>query len=269
MLSQARQLRKKDAKTTVVKQRVLRRFFNRIKIKPRQIAELVPAKIVKGLNEHPTSPAAKRVSRFIHLFNHARNLNDSFRLFFESKEDMMRCLHHSPGSAMSPLPAMTYSVALTDERKNIFGTGLTFKNPEMQALNDQLNRVLMELNKLGRRYRWHPIIRHMGYEMEAFDVTECWDVKDANSEWETHAIWWLCGKKGKWIDLFRQCRDCSRWFFALAEHQSYCGNSCRKRHASVSEEFKEKRRLYMRAYRRLEKERERRAKTLARIPKNT
>lgn len=256
MLSRARQLRTKDAKTTVVERRFLR-HFNRIKIKPRQIAELpVPAKIVKGLNEHPTSPAAKRVSRFIHLFNQARNLNDSFRLFFESEEHMMRFLHDSPGSAMY-------------EPKNIFGTGLTFKSPEKQALNDQLNRVLMELNKLGRRYRWHPIIRHMGYEMEAFDVTECWDVKDADSEWETHAIWWLCGKNGKWIDFFRQCRDCSRWFFALAEHQSYCGNSCRKRHASVSEEFKEKRRLYMRAYRRAEKERERRAKSLARIPQKT
>jgi hypothetical protein len=254
MQSQARQLRAQDAKELAVRYKVPSRFY-RSKVKPRQIVNAFnPASIVKGLNERPNSPATKRVSRFIHLFNRARILNDSFRLFFESKDDMDRFLDDSlSGSMYKP--------------KEIFGTCWSFKIPEMQALNDQLNRVLIELNNLGRRYRWHPLIRHMGYEVggdAAFNITERWDVKDLELEWETRAIWWLCGNNGRWIDVFRQCRDCSRWFFALAEHQVYCGDACRKRDASCSEKFKQRRRLYMRKYRSAEKARDVNAKKLAR-----
>jgi hypothetical protein len=255
MWLRARQLRKRDAKELVAEYPGTRRWM-RYEVKARDIARWNPSEIVRRLNEEAGRPATKRVSRFIHLFNRARELNDSFRLFFESKDDMFEFF----GQGRSP----SSRVAAYSSNPNNFGTGWTFKIPEMQALNSQLNRVLTELNQLARRYRWHPLIRHTGFEMPTFDVTETWDGRGTDRTWETHAIWWLCGNRAKWIDYFRQCRDCNRWFFALAEHQSYCGDSCRKRHASQSEEFKEKRRLYMRTYRRTEGERDERAKNAAR-----
>ncbi len=255
----ARRLRKEDSRAIEARYRGWR-SRRPIKVQPSQVADAFhPVSIVKGLNEHPASPATKRVCRFIHLFKQARDFNDSLRLFFESREDMMHFLYHSPRLA-------------TYENKGIVGTNWTFNVPEIQALNNQLNSVLTKLNALAKRYRWHPVIRHMGYEMGgeiAFDIIDHWDVKDPRREWETRSIWWLCGHGGKWIDFFRQCRDCSRWFFALAEHQSYCGNACRQRHASCSDEFKQRRRLYMQAYRQAEKQRERRAKALARIPQRS
>src|SRR5207302_1034210 len=130
------------------------------KVKARDLAKYTPAEIVKHLNEDPDSPATKRVSRFIQLFNRASELNDSFRLFFESREDMMAFLSHR--SALAKFTG----------RPNEFSTGWTFKLPEMQALNSELNNLLTEINNLARRYRWHPFIRHMGFEMPTFDITE-------------------------------------------------------------------------------------------------
>jgi hypothetical protein len=247
---QARQLRKRDAKELAAKYPGAERRMQRHVVKPRDIAERTPSEIVRRLNEEADRPATKRVSRFIQLFNRARELNDSFRLFFESSDDMFDFFSQPRRS----------SLAVYHGNPNNFGTGWTFKSPEMQALNKQLNKVLTELNSLARRYRWHPFIRHMGFEMTSFDVTESWEGRGTDRTWETRAIWWLCGNRAKWIDYFRQCRDCKRWFFALVEHQSYCGDRCRKRHASQSEEFKEKRRSYMRTYRRAEGERDRHAK---------
>jgi hypothetical protein len=51
----------------------------------------------------------------------------------------------------------------------------------------------------------------------------------------------------------RRCQQCSAWFFARFSHQDYCTTSCRIKHLSGTEEFKEKRRKYMRDYNTLQK----------------
>jgi hypothetical protein len=242
-----KQLHKEYGKESAAVLRLMRRS-----LKARDIAEELPRRIVAHLNGQPRSAAVKRVARFIQLFRRARELNDSFRVFFESRDDMVSLLR---------------SPSLAVYTSNVYGTGWTFKSPELQALNDELNRVLTGLNKLAKRYWWHPLIRHQGYEIETFDIAEC-DATEWRS-WETRAIWWLCMQDGKWIDFFRQCGDCRRWFFAVADHQSYCGSACRQRHASCSDEFKQRRRLYMRGYRQDEKDRDRRAKNQVRSPKKT
>ena len=66
------------------------------------------------------------------------------------------------------------------------------------------------------------------------------------------------------VHRVRRCVECQRWFFAVTEHQKYCGNNCRKRHAARGEEFLEKRRTYMRDYRQKQKADAMRAKKLAR-----
>jgi hypothetical protein len=46
----------------------------------------------------------------------------------------------------------------------------------------------------------------------------------------------------------RRCKNCTRWFFARFRHQSYCQEKCQREHFRSSEEWKEKRRVYMRRY---------------------
>ena len=251
MQLQARRLHKRDLQKLRAKARRERWPLSRDELKAQDIAPFTQAQIIKRLNGAPNSHAVRRVSKFINLFNRATELNASFRLFFESRDDMMDFLYQRPSPAV-------YTAS-----KDHFSSGWKFKFPEMESLNTQLNRVLAELNKLAKRYNWHPFIRHMGYETP-FDVTETWKARDAEQGWETFAIWWMCKRNGEWIDRFRQCNECGTWFFALADHQSYCRDACRKRHASRSEEFKERRRLYMHDYRRAEKQRDSKAKTAAR-----
>ena len=66
------------------------------------------------------------------------------------------------------------------------------------------------------------------------------------------------------VHRFRCCVECQRWFFAITEHQRYCGDRCRKRHAAYGRLFKDKRARYMREYRSKEKARDLNAKKLAR-----
>ncbi len=66
------------------------------------------------------------------------------------------------------------------------------------------------------------------------------------------------------VHRIRRCLECQRWFFAITEHQKYCGDNCRKRHAARGEEFLEKRRIYMRDYRQKQKAADIRASNLAR-----
>ena len=44
------------------------------------------------------------------------------------------------------------------------------------------------------------------------------------------------------VHRVRRCVECQRWFLRITEHQKYCGDNCRKRHAAHGEEFLEKRR---------------------------
>lgn len=46
----------------------------------------------------------------------------------------------------------------------------------------------------------------------------------------------------------RKCKNCARWFFARFRHQAYCQEKCQREHFRSSEEWKEKRRVYMRRY---------------------
>src|SRR3954447_5678740 len=131
---QARQLRKRDAKELAAKYPGTERWMQRHVVKPREIAEWTPSEIVRRLNHEADRPATKRVSRFIHLFNRARELNDSFRLFFESSDDMREFF----GVGQSPASR----VAIYRSNPDKFGTNWIFKFPEMQALNNQLNKVL-------------------------------------------------------------------------------------------------------------------------------
>jgi len=44
----------------------------------------------------------------------------------------------------------------------------------------------------------------------------------------------------------RKCQQCAKWFFAHFSHQEFCEYPCRRKHFEGTEDFKKKRREYMR-----------------------
>lgn len=64
------------------------------------------------------------------------------------------------------------------------------------------------------------------------------------------SIWLLLGAlpSGE-VSRFRSCHQCQTWFCGRTEHQRFCRDACRKKYASQSAEYRQKRRMYMRRYR--------------------
>jgi len=51
----------------------------------------------------------------------------------------------------------------------------------------------------------------------------------------------------------RRCQECTKWYFARFSHQEFCSSSCRGKHFAKTEDFRQKRRDYMRDYYRRKK----------------
>jgi hypothetical protein len=84
-----------------------------------------------------------------------------------------------------------------------------------------------------------------------------WDTRTNEAEWENCFVFWLLNIRAAGdLSLIRSCRNCRRWFYAITSHQAYCSGRCRQQFHSGDQGFKERRRLYMRRYRSVEKARE-------------
>jgi hypothetical protein len=51
------------------------------------------------------------------------------------------------------------------------------------------------------------------------------------------------------IQKLRRCQQCKNWFFTRFSHQTFCKRSCQAKKFSESDDFKAKKRKYMRKYR--------------------
>lgn len=103
-------------------------------------------------------------------------------------------------------------------------------------------------NEILSKYHWTPVVRDPA-------VMEFrWNRKTEQSEWENSFVFWIFNllTEGELARL-RSCRDCGKWFYAVTNHQAYCNNRCRQHQQTVGPRFKEKRRLYMKKYRKLQK----------------
>jgi len=128
-----------------------------------------------------------------------------------------------------------------------------------KALCDERDQVLANLNARLAKYKWHPVVRAHTSPCTNFDVHYEFAKSDA-ADLENQAVQWLMNH----IDVVHRIRpchrqECGKWFFAKTDHQKYCEPRCRKQDAAQGEVFKEKRRLYMKKYRRAEAERTARA----------
>lgn len=107
--------------------------------------------------------------------------------------------------------------------------------------------------------KWTPIVpypRRLPYNFK-------WKASTFESDWENRFVFWTLNLwvRGD-ISLIRGCHNCRHWFYAVTNHQMYCTNDCRQQFHSRSYEFKEKRRLYMRRYRKDQEARDSHAKSL-------
>jgi len=104
----------------------------------------------------------------------------------------------------------------------------------------KLKSLVYELNALSEQYKWSP-----SYHVSDTGLSLSWRFP-AQGSWEDTAVWWI-----RWlvenhsIHRLRRCSQCQTWFYAGTEHQRFCNEKCRKKHASESPIFKEKRRRYM------------------------
>jgi hypothetical protein len=126
------------------------------------------------------------------------------------------------------------------------------------------NRTLRELNVLVSRYRRLPVIR--AFHGTGAHLLVSYEPSERGSRAalrENTAVQWLL-ENVDLVSRIRRCGECRTWFFAVTEHQTFCGTNCRKRHASHSKDFKARRAQYMREkYRPAQKQRDLKAKKLA------
>jgi hypothetical protein len=131
----------------------------------------------------------------------------------------------------------------------------------------KLNRVMPELNAFIYPYIVHPRVFASMSAGPALTATYMCSARTDEEAREKRAIQFLV-ENTELIGRIRHCRECRAWFFAVTDHQKYCGDKCRVRHASHSEDFKAKRARYMReTYRPAQKEQDLKAKKLAKESK--
>jgi hypothetical protein len=56
-----------------------------------------------------------------------------------------------------------------------------------------------------------------------------------------------------YVNRLRKCLCCNKWLYARYRHQDYCSTKCQQEHYRKSDEWKRKRRDYMRTYRQLDR----------------
>ena len=130
----------------------------------------------------------------------------------------------------------------------------------------EVYNALNDINSRLSTYQWLPgVLGFMGaashFKVQFMIVGKS---NDTALALEHYAIQWIVDHIDA-VHRIRRCHrlQCRKWFFAVTEHQKYCGDNCRQRDASQGESFKEKRRIYMKKYRSEEAERDALAKRLA------
>jgi len=149
---------------------------------------------------------------------------------------------------------------LVDEIKTSGGPA-AWQNPEVQKAALDLNIRLG-----GDQYKWHPCVDpSMGSGSHfklAFAIVGV-EFDHARSL-EHYAVQWIVQHIDA-VQKVRRCQvpTCRQWYYAKTDHQKYCGDACRQKDAAQGDDFKEKRRVYMKKYRSAEAERDAQAKRVA------
>lgn len=200
-------------------------------------SEAQKARLLRRLNEHPKQARVQRIERLIELLQEADRLEEALR----------------PAYTRGKYP----SDYVLDDRS---ASGWRFTATDMQKINDRHSLTVRKINQLLRRYWWQPMVQSYG-QLTGLQADPWPGTAGKALPWENRAVYFVLELISlKLLQRIRRCRECNDWFCAVTEHQVSCGDNCRKRFSSKSPEFKNKRKLYMRDYRKRDKERERREK---------
>jgi hypothetical protein len=112
------------------------------------------------------------------------------------------------------------------------------------------SHVYAKANEILSACHWSPRVAPPPNQLHSFT----WNARTAKSDWENRFVFWLLNLRASGeISLIRSCRNCEQWFYAITNHQTHCSDRCRQNFHSKDKIFREKRRLYMRRYRKDEK----------------
>ena len=133
-----------------------------------------------------------------------------------------------------------------------------------ESLSKELIKLVERLHASFLEYTCVPVVRYLP-TMDGCLSVEYSLAGPSRRAQEMQAVAWILDHIHA-MHRIRRCRraSCARWFFAVTDHQKYCGDDCRKRDAQQGEAFKERRRRYMKKYREGEVQRDQTAKRLAR-----
>lgn len=107
------------------------------------------------------------------------------------------------------------------------------------------------LNNALRRYRWGVQVMAGNASLLSQLIPAPPTPASAKNQW----TYWEAVTIGMLLDLvrkpgelsrFRRCSECQQWFYAIREHQKFCGAACRRHHTAQDLAFKIKRATYMR-----------------------
>ena len=165
--------------------------------------------------------------------------------------------------------------AQTNQTKPLGVTLLTWKVPKRSAIQKsnrrRVSRLATELNNRLSKYRiypeifprqkgrwllrWRPLVNgpETQITVSAAGDTETYPFTEGDTLLRILGI----AETGD-LHRLRQCRHCGNWLFARVRHQDYCNTECQQLNFRTSDEFKDKRKRYMRKYRRDERDREKR-----------
>ena len=112
------------------------------------------------------------------------------------------------------------------------------------------SRLYAQANEILSVCHWSPCVAPLPNELNSFK----WEARTRESEWNNKFVHWVLKLRAQGdISRIRNCRNCGQWFYAVTDHQAFCDDRCRQQFHSRDKRFKEKRRLYMRRYRKQEK----------------
>lgn len=126
--------------------------------------------------------------------------------------------------------------------------------PAKYRLQRQIDQKTLLINRELRRFRFLPFVSPL---MGKWDLR--WLISHQKGRTSTkkslgdgvalHLI--LDFAKAGYLNRLRRCLRCQEWFYASVRHQNFCSTNCQQKHYADSDEWRTKRRDYMRNYRQL------------------